>query len=162
MNRKLNETHPQFDIDKATAVHALTVKMVKAARISDAKRFNAMEGYWQSLAPFGYDRIDGRLHPNEQAATVAMIFEMRALGGTTGEIARHLNERAIFSPRGKNWRHTAVRYLLSNQVYVGVTTYRPWDGSDQLVVKTTHTGVVSEEVFERVQALNALSLRKKH
>lgn len=157
MTGKTNIDDVHNEIHEAAIAHMMRMK---AARISDAKRHNAMEGYWQSLAPFGYDLIEGRLFPNEHAGTVRIIFEMRTMGATTGEIARHLNERAIFSPRGKNWKHTVVRYLLSNQVYVGVTIYKPWDGSDELVVKTTHTGLVSEEDFERVQALNALSRRR--
>ena len=61
----------------------------------------------------------------EQAEVVKMMFGwVDAEGVGAREIARRLNDMAIPSPRGKQWRSTAVRGVLYNPAYAGMRAIR--------------------------------------
>jgi len=86
-----------------------------------------------NLAPYGYkyvkgDRAEGRpgryeVIP-EEAKVVRLIFKLlvddrMSIRG----IAKELTRRMISPPRGKHWRTSTLRRILTNETYIGTTYY---------------------------------------
>lgn len=135
--------------------------------------------YLGSVAPYGFDKItvmDGKkecptLKENpEQANVVRMIFDMygnKGMGRTA--ICYKLDDLGIKPPSGKKWAPVTVREMLRNIHYIGKIrwNWRPTvtvveDGEfrkvrpqgnveEYLVFEGRHEGIVSEELFARVQ-----------
>ena len=123
------------------------------------------------------------LKPNDNAPVVADIFRWFTEGTLDGDgkhrlgtsrICNRLNNLGIPSPGGRDWAPWAVRSLLSNPAYAGYVRWghRPAvkqlsqdhiivisrklakSGDEHLkVVKGLHPPIVSQEVFDRAQAL---------
>ncbi len=73
----------------------------------------ARKGRWLNRAPTGYSMVDGMLVPNEDAAQVRRIFELRAAGESyTG----------IEAATGVNY--STVRQIIHNRVYLGEVRLR--------------------------------------
>ena len=70
----------------------------------------------------GYDRGEegGLVINEEEAVTVRLIYKMFLEGATPHSIAKHLTERGILSPGGKEkWNQSAVKSILTNEKYKG-------------------------------------------
>lgn len=123
------------------------------------------------------------LKPNDKASVVADIFRWftdgapdeggkRRLG--TSRICNRLNNLGIPSPGGRDWAPYAIRAILSNPAYAGYVRWghRPAvkqlsqdhiivisrklvksDNENLKVVKGLHPPIISQEVFDRAQAL---------
>ena len=106
--------------------------------IKKTKNRKKQEGfYYTSYAPFGYTKIDkaGHLKINEvEAETVKRIFSEFIGGNGTYQIAQLLNKEKINTPglsmnmtgvinnvtdTTNIWRHTTVKRILTNPVYIG-------------------------------------------
>lgn len=66
------------------------------------------EGRWTNRPPTGYELHDGRLTPNDHAATIRRIFEMRAAGATQPSIEASTGVK-----------HSTVVQILQNRAYLG-------------------------------------------
>lgn len=114
----------------------------------------------------GYDEIDGVLTPNEQAWIPKLIFERFAEGMCYVDIADELEEKEAERLRCKSrFTQTQIMRVLQNEIYVGdrriqkaphtdYKTKKPKKGEDyeSFYVEEDHEGVVSREVWDRVQA----------
>lgn len=70
-------------------------------------------------APYGYRFHDGTLAiVEEEAVIVARIFDMYFSGKGMGQVAAALNREGIPSRDGK-WLASHIRYILSNEKYIG-------------------------------------------
>ena len=136
--------------------------------------------YIGSFAPYGYKKSEenrNRLVIDDEAAEVVReIFRLSSEGVSTRIIAEKLNKRNIPVPldyrnmkrgekgRGRLWTGSGVAKILRNQVYIGHTEQRksvkksfrssevlPRRRGDWIVVKNTHTPLVSKELFNAVQ-----------
>jgi site-specific DNA recombinase len=67
--------------------------------------------------------IRGGLVTNVDAPAVRSAFELKAAGGTYGQVADLLNERGVRTLRGNPWRIASARTFLRNEVYTGVLKY---------------------------------------
>ena len=67
----------------------------------------------------GYDTVDGKLKPNADAPVVKEIFERYVKGQNYTEIAKALNEKGVKTLRGSDFSFEAIRYIISNETYVG-------------------------------------------
>lgn len=117
----------------------------------------------------GYDRVGDKMVINEeQAKTVRMIFDMYLSGMGTQKIAYELERRGRLTAMGKeHWYCGYVCRLLRNSFYCGIITYHKAFTPDYLkqkrilnhgqleLVRTkgTHTPIVTEEEFNRVQEI---------
>lgn len=126
--------------------------------------------------PYGYRFIDKRLVIYEpEAEYVRSIFEMYLKGCSSKEIAREFNEKKIPTKEGaKEWAAGQIRYMLTNERYVGDCLYqktysettvpfkshRNYGEEDQFYAKNTHPAIVSREVFDAVQTLYAKRKKK--
>ena len=125
--------------------------------------------------PFGYRSKDGKVTVvPEEARIVRLVFELYIEpGGSARSIAAELNRKKIKAPRGKTWRDSSVRAILSRRKYTGTFVYGVqnagkyfcWrDGeiiprrktdkanmSDPIVIENKFEPIVSQDVFDRVQ-----------
>lgn len=72
--------------------------------------------------PTGYRKDeDGRLVPNEPAASVvATVFRRRAAGASYSELAAFMEKEGVLpTTRNRHWSSTGVAGLLNNPVYLG-------------------------------------------
>lgn len=133
--------------------------------------------YIGSFAPYGYRKSNENKNvlviDEEAASVVKHIFQMRADGNGTKEIAERLNADGILVPldyrnkiAGKeilhrNWTQSGVCKILRNQNYLGHTvqgkSVKPniksnrvysKESSQWIVVENTHEPIVSKALFD--------------
>ena len=135
---------------------------------------------------YGYLRDPNNRHKlvinEETASIVRYIFDLRLQGYGYNKIAINLNDKNILSPsaylykigllkKEKNksvkWRTSAVKDILSNQVYIGhmvqgkVSSNLLANGKKKvlpkdkwIVIKNTHEPIITEEIFNKVKKIN--------
>ena len=112
----------------------------------------------------GYDEVDGKLTPNQDAPIVRVIFEGFDAGMNLNEIRNLLRENEIRTLRGKDaFSRGNLRDILKNEIYKGdrllqkqphinYLTHKP--DPDQPYtshyLEGDHQGIVSVELWERV------------
>lgn len=130
-----------------------------------SQKKSAAEGYFTGGGvPFGYRPVkEGertRLDMDQdEAAVVAKVFRLCLAGNGAQSIALQLNEAQQLR-RGASWGKTTVSYMLKNELYIGVKTFnkthrrtRKEKPRDQWVQVKCHPALVSQDDFERVQAM---------
>lgn len=114
----------------------------------------------------GYDTVDGKLVPNQDAWIIREIFERYVSGEGYSAIIRALTEKGAKSLRGGKFTVEAIRYILSNETYVGdkhlmkqpptdYLTHQPMmlgDYKDYYLIDD-HEGIVSRELWDQAQAI---------
>jgi len=117
----------------------------------------------------GYDRVGRDLVINpEQAKTVRMIFDLYLSGMGVTSIRYEIEKAGRLTSTGKEkWFDSYISRVLRNTFYCGIITYHKEYVPDYLKqkkikntgeleytrVKGSHTPIVTEEEFERVQQL---------
>ena len=73
----------------------------------------------------GYDEIDGKLTPNQDAWIVKLIFEEYASGLPLADIVKHLEEKGARRLRvNKPFNATILKHILENESYCGDKRYQ--------------------------------------
>lgn len=119
-----------------------------AEKVTRGMKENALKGLWNGgNVPFGYVINKERKLEIEpiSAAVVAEIFKMSNDGKTVKDIYKILSERKVTRSNGKELRYNAIRYMLSNRVYIGEYSHMG------VVIKDSVPPLVSEELFNAVQ-----------
>ena len=125
--------------------------------------------YIASNQPYGYDKINGRLVINEEEAEIVRrIFNEYLSRFGLNSICRNLNaDGIIMGKSGIEWKKKAVRYILTNEKYIGDCLWQksytenvfPFKKpknrgeADQYYVTDHHEPIISREIFETVQEL---------
>lgn len=139
-----------------------------SSRVAASYRMRMERGTFTTYcAPYGYTLKDGKLEiVKEEADMVHRIFQMYLSGIGLNSIAAKLNREAI-EGGGKLWNSTTIRYILSNEKYIGDSmtqkTYTPQmlplrnipnNGErDKFYISNTHEAIISKEIFDKVQTL---------
>lgn len=116
----------------------------------------------------------------ETAPTIKQIFQWKAEGIGFAAISRKLNEMGLPSPRQRNiamgryktpptdglyWTDASVSTIIKNPVYAGHMAQRKYtrtsingkqkqlDRSEWVIIRNTHEAIVSDELWETVQAV---------
>ena len=92
----------------------------------------------------------------ETAPIVKEIFERTAAGESGADIARDLNARGIKTVRGNNFGKNSFQSILRNERYKGTYVY------DDIRIPNAIPRIVSDELFEEVQALLGTKARRGH
>ena len=110
-----------------------------------------LQGNWPTKAPLGYDaiKINGKrtIVVNAQGAILRKAFEWKA--------QEHLTDEAIrvrLARNGIALCHQRVADILRNPFYCGLIAHNMLDGA---VVPGNHEGIVSKELFLRVNGMLA-------
>lgn len=132
-------------------------KRMKAGRFSGCR------------APYGYQLHSGTLQVDDaEAETVRLIFQMYLSGSSIRSIVSYLNSHDIpRNGREEYWSRTTIRYILSNERYIGdalLQKYYTTEGLSHRIVKNNgertayyvennHPPIISRDVFDQVQSL---------
>lgn len=124
----------------------------------------------------GYDRVGKELVINpEQAKTVRMIFDMYLSGMGVMKIQYELEKAGRLTSTGKTkWFASYISHMLKNSFYCGIITYhkeytpdylkqrkiKNYGAMEYVQVKGTHEPIITEEEFEKVQAIMKSRTRK--
>ncbi|MGP4107943.1 recombinase family protein [Virgibacillus sp. L01] len=134
----------------------------------------AKEGSWNGGQVLGYDVVStpsdnskkkvSKLVVNElEAQTVRKIFQLYTEGHGYKSITGHLNQGGYRTKRNKEFSITAIKTIVTNPVYKGVIRYnvrRDWNEKRRnninphpIMEKGQHKAIISEEVWEKAQAI---------
>lgn len=113
------------------------------------------EGRWVGSAPTGYKNIrNERNQPivvkSEKAPIVKWIFEEIAKGVSSAEMVR---QEAM--KKGLGCARANYYLLIKNPFYCGKIYVPAYKDEQELIVKGIHEPIISEELFEEVQAVMA-------
>ncbi|MCD4838132.1 recombinase family protein [Neobacillus sedimentimangrovi] len=152
--------------DTTTAIGRLFITLVAALaqwerenlaeRVRMGMQQKAKEGKWTvSTPPFGYDAHDSILKINStEAAVVKEIYKLYLSGKGMLNIARDLNQRGLWTKRGKPWSSGTIEYILTNPIYAGTLRYNYRVNKDQYFeVDGVAPAIVSEEDFNLAQKI---------
>ena len=119
-------------------------------------------------APLGYDLYEGNLIINKrEAEIVKSIYKMFLSGMGYDSICRELNEsKVIKNDKGTKWLSASVRYILTNEKYIGDSLWqknyntsmpyrkvRTKGELEKYYINNTHEAIITKEEFEKVQEL---------
>ena len=151
-----------------------SVSISQNQRWSYKKRMEAGE-FITCKRLFGYRIVNGKELEivEEEAEIVRWVFSSYLDGISSTAITKELNGRGITTTCGKNWRENTVRYMLTNEKYIGdslaqkkytvdefpTRKVRNKGAMPKYYVENTHPPIVERDVFERAQRL--LNSRKR-
>ena len=125
----------------------------------------ATRGLPNVAPPFGYRMINGRYEIEEsEAAVVRTIFEMFVAGHGHRAIASYLTGLGVKNRYGNPLDNRGVEYILNNPCYIGYLRWNPHGKSasvrnfhnpDDILTKSNHAPIVSEELYKKAQELTA-------
>lgn len=132
-------------------------------RVTEAMWHKARKGdFCGGQPPYGYDVKDKGLIVNEDEAGIVKeiyrkFYEVRSFRA----VVHWLNNKQYKTKRGQEWPSSTVKRILQNPVYKGYFTYgKRKQGStvylpqDQwLVVKGDYPALISEQEYDRIQAI---------
>ncbi|MDR0851688.1 MAG: recombinase family protein [Clostridiales Family XIII bacterium] len=120
-------------------------------------------------APLGYNLSAGELIVNEdEAKLVRRVFGLYLSGEGMQAIATAFNNEGVEKRYGKeNWHKDSIRYILTNEKYIGDTLCQKCFTTDtipfrkqknigqksQYYVENSHPAIIDREMFGAVQAL---------
>ena len=123
----------------------------------------ATRGLPNSAPPFGYRMVNGAYEiDEEEAVTVRRIFAMFADGEKIRRIAEILGAEKIKNRHGNPIDNRGIEYILNNPAYIGYLRWNPhgrsasarsFNNPEDILEKGTHTPIVDEELYGRVQEL---------
>ncbi len=97
--------------------------------------------------PIGY-KIDSEQKfqiDEELAPLIIEIYKMCNDGKTIKDIYNYLSEKHILRPNGKPIRYNAVRYILTNRIYIGEFN------RSGILIENGVPAIISKELFDAVQ-----------
>lgn len=140
---------------------------------SENQKWRIKKLFEQGLLPMCFDRIYGyRRTANfgfevvpEEAEIIREIFSLYLSGDGFSNISKKLNDRGVLNEDGTPWKTKKVRYLLSNERYIGDLLLQKNYVADHLTkkkmrndgqktkyyVKNNHEPIISKEMFSAVQ-----------
>lgn len=121
-------------------------------------------------APIGYILKNKSLIPDPQEVPlVEYIFSSYLAGKSIEEIAAEINamEIEITNKRTERWHRSTIRYILTNEKYIGDSLVQKWFTPDELplrhqknkgeisqyYIKNSHPAIIPRQAFETVQKL---------
>lgn len=128
------------------------------------KRFKYGQYHIGNNRIFGYDCQSGQLIPNENAVFVQMIFRLALDGKNCGEIAHILEREGIKGRSRRPLTPSGIKYILSNEVYVGdrklqkqapvnVLTKKPEKhvAYESYYLKDDHEPIIDRQTWDKVR-----------
>jgi hypothetical protein len=92
----------------------------------------------------------------ERAKLVERIFRDYASGVSQRSLAQTLNAEGIPTVQGGRWLQSTISQMLGQSIYAGKIA-----GKDGELVDGSHTAIISQELWDRVQAIRTGALKRK-
>lgn len=135
---------------------------VKLTQIEKAKR-----GMWNNptSVPYGYEydpNTKKLVVEHESAEVIRSIFQMYENGFSVAKIAERLEKENKKPPKSIAWREDSLRYILRNQVYKGIVSYRvlrspqkqnSFKETEIVIVENAHESIIDKEKFDSLQLI---------
>lgn len=89
----------------------------------------------------GYDTIDGKLVPNQDADVIRLIYSLFLQGANVDEIIRKLTDIGVTTRKGTPLSRNGILYILKNETYVGDKIFknsRPGISSARDPIRQSH------------------------
>lgn len=107
----------------------------------------ARRGYPHGYAPYGYRLVDGKLEPDEPAASVVrQMFAWAAEGHGSPEITHRLNAAGHRTRNGMPWSQSSTLRTLRRPAYTGAIAFH-----GDVVCEDAHEALVPPSTFAIVQ-----------
>lgn len=119
----------------------------------------------------GYDSVDGKLVPNEDADTVRLIYRLFLEGNGIRAIADRVNSLGLIGRSGNPLTDKGILYILNNEAYVGDKLLQKRAPKDLITKQPNkkvpfesnyltddHEAVIDREIWDAVQ--HKMSLRR--
>lgn len=111
----------------------------------------AQRGEWVGFVPTGYDRIDGKLVPNVDAAIVKLVFAWYATGVQSyADIAERLNDAGHRTVQGQPFKRESIQAILDHKAYIGIVC-----NSSGKEYAGQHEPLIERALWEQAQAARA-------
>ena len=147
-----------------------TISQGESKSISDnvkwgyKERFKKGEYNLGNNRVLGYDCVDGKLIPNKDASIVRLIFQLCLAGGSMANIAEKLKTQGVIGRNGKALTRAGVKYILTNETYVGDKLLQKRAPKDLLTKQPDknaqfesrylvddHEAIIDRETWDKVQ-----------
>lgn len=124
MENKMERRFFQDELMRGRDFLEYTKEILLRGRIAAVKR----GCYIGRTEPYGYDKVvigkDHTLEPNKDADVVRLVFDLYVNEDKTYyQIACHLNDLKIPSPKGGIWCRDTIRKMLMNTHYIGKVSF---------------------------------------
>lgn len=123
----------------------------------------AQRGLPNVAPPFGYRMQNGEyVIKEDEAEIVRMIFEMFCAEPNLKKIATTLNSMGVKNQYNHPFDNRAIEYILNNPCYIGYVRWNPngksasariYDNPDDILRRSTHDPIISEEIFEKAKGI---------
>lgn len=110
-------------------------------RTTQGRRTATEKGVYTTVPPFYYDKIEGKLYPNDKKEIVDYIVKRAKEGVSIRGITEELNNSIYNPPKGKRWDKSLISYVLTAPVSRGHTHI------GDVYVENTHEPVISEDDY---------------
>ena len=170
MENKMERRFFQDELMRGRDFLEYTKEILMRGRIAAVKR----GCYIGREAPYGYNKVvigkDHTLEPNENADVVRLIFDLYANQDKTYyQIACHLNDLKIESPRGGIWCRDTIRKILMNEHYIGKVTFNKIKNTTMvengvritkkltqpqeeiIIAEGKHPAIIDKDTFQKAQ-----------
>ncbi|MEB5782435.1 recombinase family protein [Staphylococcus pseudoxylosus] len=111
-------------------------------RTTQGRRVATEKGIYTTTPPFYYDKIDGKLVPNEKREIVEYMVKRAKEGVSIRGITEELNNSVYNSPKNKRWDKSVVHHALTDAVSRGHTHI------GEVYVENTHEPIISETDYQ--------------
>ena len=170
MENKMERRFFQDELMRGRDYLEYTKEILLRGRIAAVKR----GCYIGRSEPYGYNKVvigkDHTLEPNENADIVRLVFDQYVNHGKTYyQIACHLNDLKIPSPKGGVWVKDTIRKMLMNTHYIGkvsfnkirrttmvengerITKKLKQPEEEIIMAEGKHPAIIDNETFQRAQ-----------
>lgn len=170
MENKMERRFFQDELMRGRDFLEYTKEILMRGRIAAVKR----GCYIGREAPYGYSKVvigkDHTLEPNEDADVVRLVFDQYVNQGKTYyQIACHLNDLKIASPRGGVWCRDTIRKMLMNDHYIGKVSFNKIKNTTMvengvritkklsqpqeeiIIAEGKHPAIIDKDIFQKAQ-----------
>jgi DNA invertase Pin-like site-specific DNA recombinase len=181
MENKMERRFFQDELMRGRDFLEYTKEILLRGRIAAVKR----GCYIGRTEPYGYNKVvigkDHTLEPNDDADIVRLVFDLYVNQGKTYyQIACHLNDMKIPSPKGGIWCKDTIRKILLNTHYIGKVSFNKIkrttivENGERVTKKLTqpqeevimaegkHQAIIDTETFEKAQERLRLNPSTRH
>lgn len=181
MENKMERRFFQDELMRGRDFLEYTKEILLRGRIAAVKR----GCYIGRTEPYGYNKVvigkDHTLEPNEDAEVVRLVFDLYVNQDKTYyQIACHLNDLKIKSPKGGIWVKDTIRKILMNTHYIGkvsfnkikrttmvengekITKKLKQPDEEIIMAEGKHPAIIDNETFQKAQDRLKKNPAKRH